>query len=223
MNTLTERLRNEEEVRRVWSEIINHPFVTELYSGSLPIEKFKYYVRQDYNYLIGMMRAYSLLASKAEYEVAKEALEIAYLDATIEMENYVKLLKKLGMDLKEVLSTEPSPTNEAYMNFLISTCALKSPLECLVATLPCFWTYLVIAETHKDLLRNNSNPIYVEWCSVYLSKEYRELLSKLRSIVDDLWVTGKGNYEVLKKLFIRASKYEWMFWDAAYRLESWPV
>ncbi|MFB2606764.1 thiaminase II, partial [Rhizobium phaseoli] len=23
--------------------------------------------------------------------------------------------------------------------------------------------------------------------------------------------------------FVRASQYEWMFWDSAWRLETWPV
>jgi thiaminase/transcriptional activator TenA len=24
-------------------------------------------------------------------------------------------------------------------------------------------------------------------------------------------------------VFVRASQYEWMFWDSAWRLETWPV
>ena len=220
---LTSMLRKEKEVVRIWESIFKHPFVIELYSGSLPLDKFKYYVKQDYNYLIGMMRAYSLLAAKAGYYVARKALEIAYSDATIEMEAYIRLLDELGMTLDEVINTDPSPTNEAYMNFLINICSLGTPLECLVSTLPCFWTYLEIAEKHKELLRSNKQEIYVKWCKTYLSEDYRKLLLELRRLIDDLWSKEKGDYRKLLKLFIKASKYEWMFWDAAYRMESWPI
>ena len=219
MEKLSSLLRKDAD--SIWRKIFEHPFVVELYSGKLPIEKFKFYVKQDYNYLIGMMRTFSILASKADYEVARLALEIAYADATIEMENYIKLLKKLGMALEEVLSVEPMPTNIAYMNFLITTCYISTPIECLVATLPCFWSYAEIAEIHRDLLKDNSVDIYVEWASVYLSNEYRSLVSKLIDLVDKLW-SGE-NYEKLKKIFITASRYEYMFWDASYREEAWPV
>ncbi len=211
------------DASKVWSAIMNHPFVIELFRGTLPIEKFKYYVKQDYNYLLGMMRAYSLLAAKADYEVARLALEIAYADATIEMDNYVKLLGKLGLTLNEVLSEEPSPTNEAYMNFLISTCALKTPLECLVATLPCYWTYLEIAKKHKELLKENKVKVYVEWAQTYLSKEYEELVKKLRGLIDNLWLRSNVEYRTLRRIFIKASIYEWMFWESSYKMEVWPI
>jgi len=216
---LSERLRRDADA--IWQRIFEHPFVVELYEGTLPLEKFKFYAIQDYNYLIGMMRSYSLLAAKSDYEVAKAALEIAYADATVEMKNYERLLEKLGLKLEDAAKAEPAPTNEAYMNFLVSTCALGSPLECLVATLPCFWSYAEIAEKHKEKLKGNPVELYVEWASVYLSKEYVALVEKLRSLVDSLW-RGEG-YERLRSLFLRASRYEYMFWDMAYKLESWPV
>uniref|UniRef100_A0A7J3ZJ55 Thiaminase II n=1 Tax=Fervidicoccus fontis TaxID=683846 RepID=A0A7J3ZJ55_9CREN len=216
---LSERLRRDADA--IWQRIFSHPFVVELYTGRLPLEKFKFYVMQDYNYLIGMMRSLSLLASKADYDVAKIALEIAHADATIEMENYVKLLERLGLRLEDVVAIEPAPTNEAYMNFLIATCALGSPLECLVSILPCFWSYAEIAERHKSELERNPNALYVEWASVYLSKEYIELVERLRDTVDRLW-TGEG-YERLKRIFLRSSKYEYMFWDMSYNMERWPT
>lgn len=217
--TLTSRLRRDADY--IWQKIFAHPFVVELFSGQLPLGKFKYYVVQDYGYLMGMMRALSFLAARAEFTIARIALEQAYADATIEIDNYTALLKELGLSLDEVLATEPSPTNEAYMNFLKSKCAFDSALECLVSVLPCFWTYLEIAELHKDKLKENKNKIYMNWASVYLSNEYRGIVNKLKSIADKSW---KGeDYEALKKAFITASKYEYMFWNSAYREEQWII
>jgi hypothetical protein len=34
-----------------WSKYINHPFVQGLADGTLPIESFKHYIRQDYIFL----------------------------------------------------------------------------------------------------------------------------------------------------------------------------
>lgn len=219
MRGLSDRLRRDAD--SIWRRILEHPFVVELYAGRLPLEKFKFYVVQDYNYLVGMMRCFSLIASKADYDVARAALEIAHLDATVEMENYKKLLGKLGLKVEDVVSEEPAPTNEAYMNFLIATSALGTPLESLVSTLPCFWSYAEIAEVHKDKLKANPVELYVEWASVYLSKEYLGLVERLKGIVDSLW-DGRG-YEKLRRIFITSSRYEYMFWDMSYRMERWHV
>jgi len=218
--SLSARLR--EDAREIWEKIFNHPFVIELYKGILPPEKFKYYVIQDYNYLIGMAKAFSILATKApDHNLLREALIVAHADATIELENYNKLLKKLGLSLEEVLATEPAPTNTAYVNHILATCMLGSPGECLAAILPCFWTYMEIPRVHEKLIEENRNELYREWIETYRSKEYIELTLKLISLMDSYGASEE--YSRLRKAFITSSRYEWMFWDMSYRLEKWPV
>jgi len=204
----------------IWEKIFVHPFVRELYSGTLPLEKFKYYVIQDYNYLVVMMKCLALAASKADFELGRLALELAYEDATIEMRNYEELIKEIGLSMDEVIRAEPSPTAYAYSNFLLTTCSLGTPLDCLVAILPCFWSYLEIGRRNEHLLRSNSNPLYRRWCSAYVSKEYEELVNELIRAVD---LQDFTNLRGLEELFITGSRYEYMFWDAAYRMERWPV
>ncbi|HAV52432.1 MAG TPA: thiaminase II, partial [Leuconostoc mesenteroides] len=40
------------ELSDVWQANLKHPFVQEIGEGTLPVEKFKYYMIQDYVYLI---------------------------------------------------------------------------------------------------------------------------------------------------------------------------
>ncbi|ADI31878.1 thiaminase II [Staphylothermus hellenicus] len=217
---VTQRLR--EEANSIWDKIFKHPFVVELFKGSLPMEKFRYYVIQDYNFLIGMTKAFSLLASKAyDYELLREALMLAYGDATIEMDNYLRLLDRIGLTIEEVLNTEPAPTNIAYVNHVLSTCSLGTPIECLVSTLPCFWTYMEIPRVNKDLIMKNKNPVYLDWINTYRSKEYIELTTKLINLVDKY--AKHIDYNKLKRIFILSSRYEYMFWDMAYNIEKWPI
>jgi len=218
--SVSARLR--EDARGIWEKIFNHPFVVELYRGVLPLEKFKYYVVQDYNYLIGMARAFSILAAKAgDHVLLREALEVAHADATVELENYNKLLKKLGLSLEEVIAAEPAPTNTAYVNHILVTCLLGSPSECLAAILPCFWTYMEIPRVHEKLVKENKNELYREWIETYRSREYIELTNKLINLLEK---HGTGeDYAKLKRAFVTSSRYEWMFWDMSYKLEKWPV
>ena len=39
-----------EEAAPIWEEIYRNPFLDELRAGTLPLEKFRYYMAQDYLY-----------------------------------------------------------------------------------------------------------------------------------------------------------------------------
>ena len=210
---ISERLRKDADL--IWKEIFSHPFVVELYKGTLPIEKFKFYVLQDYNYLVTMMKNFSILSSKAEsVEAMREMLEIAYLEATSEFKSYEELSKKLGYTIKDAMRVELGQMNISYISFLLATSSQKTFWEGLAATLPCFWTYAEIAEFHKDKLSESKNSLYIEWASVYLTEPYRDLVNKMKELLDNADI----KYEKLKEVFTVASKYEHMYWSMAYAM-----
>ncbi|GAB6946145.1 thiaminase II [Vulcanisaeta sp. JCM 16161] len=222
MGSITELLRNQSD--DVWRKIINHPFVTELFSGSLPLEKFRFYITQDYNYLITLTRCQALIASKFENPtVMRRVLELALADVTTELENYNKLLNALGLSISDVIKVRPSPTNTAYMNFLLTTCALGNPYEGLVAILPCYWTYLEIARYHANKLNSNPVKVYRDWALVYLTPEYAGIVDGLRAIIDEASDYLMRDFDRLLSIFRQASVYEYLFWDMAYRQEQWVL
>ena len=45
--------------------ILAHPFITGVGDGTLAVERFKHYVRQDYVYLIDYSRVLALASAKA--------------------------------------------------------------------------------------------------------------------------------------------------------------
>ena len=215
---LSERLR--ELYKDLWEKTINHPFVIELYEGSLPIEKFIYYVKQDYNYLIALTKVFSIIASKApDLEKARIALELAYGTVTGELANYKEILSMLSLSLDEAKKTEPNPVNISYMNHMIATAYEHDYWTGLVATLPCMWTYLDIAYRHRHRLENNRNNIYRRWASVYYSEQYAELLKIIRDVID----SSPKNIDEIKRVFELSLRYEYLFWDYAYKMERWPI
>lgn len=48
----------------LWSEFIDHPFVRGIANGTLPLESFIFYLKQDYLYLQHYARAAALAAYK---------------------------------------------------------------------------------------------------------------------------------------------------------------
>jgi len=217
---VSEKLRK--DTGHIWEKIFEHPFVVELYNGSLPIEKFKFYILQDYNYLVDAIKNFAVIASRVDsVDVMKEVVQVVHLEAVSEFNEYEKLLNKLGYKIEDAMNIESLPVNVSYRSFLIATSSLKSYQEAIASVLPCFWSYGEIAKYHEKKLSKNSNSIYVDWASVYLSDDYLNLVTRIKNIVD---AGGKGfPYGKLKDIFMTASRYEYMYWDSVYNMDKWPV
>ncbi len=211
----TERLRLEADP--IWRKIFVHPFVIELYDGTLPFEKFKFYTVQDFHHLLETFRCISLISAKSEYEDAKLAMKIAEMEMISEMKNYEELLNELNLGINDVKMSEVAHIAFAYDNFLIRTCALGSSIEGFTALLPCFWSYIEIADYNRKRLLKNKNKIYRKWAEEYLKDEYRSIVESMRKAVDDACCE---DYKKLRNLFIIASKYEYMFWTMAYNMDG---
>jgi thiaminase/transcriptional activator TenA len=214
------RLKNDAE--DVWKKILEHPFVEELCRGTLPMEKFKFYILQDYNYLISSIKNFSVISSRADSpDAMREIIEILHLETISEFEGYEKLLGKLGYTIKDAIDLEPIHENVSYTSFLLSTSSLKSYAESITSVLPCYWSYAEIAEHNMDKLKKNRNKIYADWASAYTSSSYLNLVGKLRKLVD---LAGeKFPYDKLNRIFMTACRYEYAFWNAVYDMATWPV
>lgn len=217
---ITERLRKDSESE--WKKIINHPFVVELYTGTLPMEKFNFYILQDYHYLVTAIKNFGVIASRADsVETMREVVEILHLESTSEFEGYGDLLIELGHTIEEASEIEPVPASVSYGSFLLSTSSTRPFAESITSVLPCFWSYAEIASSHRDRIEGNSNGIYREWAEVYLTDSYLSLVEKIKGLVNA--AGERYQYDRLKNVFITASRYEHMFWDAVYNKDNWNL
>jgi thiaminase/transcriptional activator TenA len=212
---LSERLKRDAEY--IWNKIYTHPFIKELFEGTLPLDKFKFYIIQDYNYLIGSIKNFSLLASKADdVNIMRDVVEMAYMESRGEFKGYENFLEKLNLTMNEAENVQQIPELISYLGFLLSTSSLKSFEEGITAILPCYWSYAEIARIHKEKLIVSKNELYKEWAYTYLEDDYIRLVDKIKKLVDD--IKHDFPYNKLKHVFITSSKYEYMFWDSVYHI-----
>jgi thiaminase/transcriptional activator TenA len=210
---LSERLKKDAE--HIWQKIYVHPFVKELFEGTLPEQKFRFYILQDYNYLVSSIKNFSILATRAKNERnMKELIEIAHIEAKGEFEGYKNFLRKMNLTIEEAENQEQIQTSISYTSFLLSTSSLQLFEEGITATLPCYWSYAEIAKFNKKKLIENKNELYKEWAFYYLEEDYINLVNKIKKLVDE--IESDFPYEKLKHVFITSSKYEYMFWDSVY-------
>jgi thiaminase/transcriptional activator TenA len=206
----------------LFEAIAEHPFVRGVGDGSLPKESFAYFLSQDLLYLDEFAKVLAAGAVLADSPDTRQLfLQHAANVRAVEQRLHETLLPALGVDADGVRSQEPKPGTLAYTSHLHH--AAKGPLPLLVAAvLPCYWVYAEVGELL--LARQPRDPLYRTWVESYASPQFAESVAAQLDLVDRLApLAGEPLREEMHRAFRRSLRYEWMFWDQAYRLADWPV
>ncbi|MCC7369788.1 MAG: TenA family protein [Chloroflexi bacterium] len=218
---MSERFTDElwREAAPVWQAIQTHPFLAELQAGVLPLETFQYYVTQDYHYLEGFGRAVATALAKAPS--AELLARIARRVMTpIERPLHERLFAMAGVTHEQAAAAPISPTNLAYQNHMLATAARGNLGEIAAALLPCPWTYHALG----DVVVGVDHPVYGEWARFYSEGLLADSCRSWRELVDDeVAEGGPRTRAAMRRVFHQSMRYEWMFWDMAYRRETWPI
>ena len=208
----------------IWEAQRNHPFVRGVGDGTLEVERLKFWVRQDYLYLIDYARVYNLAAAKAPGPELSGWLTF-HADYTLnkEMALHRSYARDFGIRVEELAAEKKAPTCQAYTDFLMRT-ASAEPFEAIIAALlPCFWGYYEMGKSLEERGMPD-NELYVRWIKQYTAPEYGEEVRKCRELVDRLGREGSGaTRELMEEAFLTSSRYEYLFWEMCYSLERWPV
>jgi thiaminase (transcriptional activator TenA) len=202
-------------IEPVYAKTLEHPFLHGLADGTLPRAKFDYYLQQDALYLDTFSEALKALAAKAPRKEWQATLRQHAADA-IEEKNQLHLTLLRGK-----LASEMAPTNYAYTNHLLATVARRPFAEGLAAVLPCYWIYWEVGRELKK--RGSKNADYQRWIDQYSDESYHgsveQALEMMNSVSGGLDSAAR---ERAKQLFARSARYEYMFWDMAWKEERWP-
>ena len=215
---------------RAWDEvaplrraILEHPFLLGLVDGSLPEHRFRAYIVQDSLYLLSYARTLSVLAARAHSPGDTALLAGSAAEAVaVEQELHTELLGLLGLTSEEVHTATPVPTTLAYTSFMDATAYADTFLVGVGSVLPCFWIY---AEVGEELARRgSSHPVYRRWIESYAADEYSSFVASVVELADRAGEgVGAAEDARARRAFALASRYEWMFWDAAWQEERWPL
>jgi len=140
----------------------------------------------------------------------------------VEMSLHDTLLADLDIDPGAVDATEEAPTTLAYCSYLLAATRGGTYAEGVGTVLPCYWIY---AEVGKYLLeRRSPNIRYQKWIDTYGGEEFDAEVRDVIAVADALGPSLTAAERArAHRHFRTTSRYEWMFWDMAYRKETWPV
>src|SRR5581483_11582615 len=178
-----------------YAAILEHPFVGGLTDGTLERETFRFYVIQDAHYLREYARALAVAAARAPREpeiamFARDATEAIEVERSL----HESFFRDLGVSEAELAATPMAPTNLAYTSYLLASAYGGSFPEALGAILPCYWIYWEVGEE--------------------FGRVAGAVIELAERLAPDLGAAERSRVE---ERFRTTARYEWMFWDAAWR------
>jgi thiaminase/transcriptional activator TenA len=220
--------RPSDELRKaaepIWHRTLQHPFVRGLGDGSLTLDAFRFYLRQDYVFLIEYSRVLSLACAKANDLSAIQVFSGLMHDTLHkEMALHREFSARLGVSERELESTEPAMVTAGYTRHLLSVAYAGSVADILAAILPCQLGY---AEIGAELNRRGVPAVeyYAEWIRMYASEEFRASAETLRRMMDNMTAGWPDSaLAPLREHFIISSRFEYAFWEMAITQSQWPV
>ncbi|KQM74839.1 thiaminase II [Pedobacter sp. Leaf216] len=209
-----------EKVAPIYAKILTMPFNAELSNGTLPQEKFLFYLAQDAYYLLEFGRTLSTISSRMQHADLVMAFA-GFSTGAIFAER--SLHESYFVEFGLATNIQPTPSTLLYTNYILSQAAYANVEIAVAAVLPCFWIYKAVGDYIFSQQSGDQNP-YKRWIDMYAGAEFATAVEKAITIADQL--AAVANTETRQKMFEAfemATRLEWMFWDSAYQLEKWKI
>ena len=201
----------------VWEAQHAHPFVRGIGDGTLDEGRFRFYVRQDYRFLIDYGRLLALGAARAP-RLAEMRRFAALAQAVLETEMalHAGFARRWGISAGELESEQPAPATRAYCDFLLRTAAVGDFAELCAALLPCMWGYAEIGE-RLAAAGAPDHAGYAAWIGTYAEREFQELAAWARELADAAGEdAGPAATARMHAAFRTSSELELGFWESAW-------
>ena len=216
--SVSERLR--QAAAPIWEKCLRHPFVTAIGDGTLGVEKFQYFMLQDYLYLFDYAKVFALGVVKAQGRALMQTFA-KNVDAILggEMNIHRAYMKRLGITEEQVSAVKPSLDNLSYTHYMMAVAGVGGPMEIVASILACSWSYAEIGQALAKLPGAADHPFYGEWVRSYASDDYAATNQALIDLMDELaeGIT-EAQFDRLAEIFVNCSRYELGFWDMAWEM-----
>ncbi|CAI4036978.1 hypothetical protein SMKI_16G2745 [Saccharomyces mikatae IFO 1815] len=215
-------LINHPKVKPHWDSYVNHEFVKKVANGTLERKKFRFFIEQDYLYLIDYAKVCCVSGSKAPglKDLEKELLLVDCVREEL-TQHEKRLREDFGIkDPDHLQKVERGPALRAYCRYLNDISRRGNWQEIVVALNPCLMGYVHALIKLKDQVTVAEGTLYREWCNTCLSSwSYEAMLEGERLLNRILETYPPEQLDTLVSIFAEGCELEANFWTAAMKYE----
>lgn len=218
MNTTDRLLAASKEI---FDSYYEHPFVRGIRDGSLDHDKFRYYILQDYHYLIDYVRMFAMGAAKApDVDTMKMFVDHCKAILDFEMNIHEGYMGKFGITEDELDNTPIALDNASYTAYMLRVAYEENAAAITAAIFACSISYEIIARRMiEDRPECENDEFYGRWIRDYSSDEYHRDNESLIDYTNRLTAGyTEDQYKHLEDIFINCARFETLFWDMGWEM-----
>ena len=199
----------------IWQSILNHRFIKELSSNTLPISKILFYLKQDHYFLEEFSKFLQSAKQKTIDKQMNQWLDGLYISTVhFEMEMQRQMLRSIDplSSLRPLTASShphsdnttiiPCRTTLDYTAYLRHVSSAGTFSEIVSVMAPCPWTYLEIAQQLSSSIHKE---VYCNWIKFYSSEESCKQVDEIKQILNILGQTENEESKIkMKKHFANA-------------------
>lgn len=208
----------------IWRQCEEHPFVQGIANCDLAIDRFQFFLLQDYLYLFDYARVFALGVVKSD-SLASMRVFGGYIKQILdgEMDIHKAYMKRLGISEEEAETVQPALDNLSYTSYMLAESEAGGEPEIASSILACAVSYEYIA---RDIVKHNpeawDDPFFGEWVQGYACDEYHAANVELCDLMDRQ-VLDEQRYAKVEEIFVNCSLYELAFWQMAWDKRMGPA
>lgn len=216
-------LLDRDDIQSPWKEYTEHEFVRQMGHGTLPVENFKYYMIQDYLFLVQFARANALSAYKSSdlRDIGRSVQQVVTLQEEIQL--HINFCKEYGLEEADIVNQEEDQgelshearrdaadresATTAYTRYVLDIGQSQDWLALQVALLPCLIGYGIIARRlYEDPQTVRVGSRYWEWILQYVGQEYVDAMMRGSDLIEEhASKQSVSRVEELAQIFIHAT------------------
>lgn len=209
-----------------WGAAAAHPFVRALADGTLDARRFRFYQMQDARYLEAFSDACALVSVRCPDPADKLwFVDAARLALVVEGELHAGYGRALGYTAADIAALPLTPSNQAYQSHMVARATAGTLVEAVAALAPCPWLYIELGQAlERELGPVPDGHPYAAWLRTYANPAFDDYMANLLERLERFAAASDAAArERAKAAFVASARYEWMFWEQAWREEAWPV
>ncbi|CAI4051214.1 hypothetical protein N7582_005144 [Saccharomyces uvarum] len=217
-----EYLINHPKVKPHWDTYVNHEFVKKVADGTLDRKKFRFFIEQDYAYLVDYARVHCIAGSKAPCleDIEKELSIVASVRNEMG-EHEKRLTEEFGVpDQSYFQNISRGPALRAYSRYFNDVSRRGNWQELVAALTPCLMGYGYALTKMKGKVTAAKDSAYYKWCETYSSPWYRAAMVEGEQLLNHILETyPPESLDILVTIYGEVCELETNFWTAALEYE----
>ncbi len=214
-------------IRTTCEALEQTPQMQEILHGEMPMERFRWQIRQNYQYLLEYTKCWAVGFAKAHgFDEMQQWFSIvkSTFEDTVAM-NRSYWAEQIGISCDDLENTVMAEKKRSYTAHELARAFEGDLAACMMGLFPCNVLYMHMGNDLLPLCKLDPENMFYKWIEFYTLPAYQAKCEREIDMINHLCANkSEAELKRLLEIFAIGCNYELLQWrDMYYKMETWPL